>query len=78
MPRIAICGLTAWMVLLSVSVAAEAPSFLTFETGQVRPVAMSPDGMQLFAVNTPDSRLEIFDIDPNGALNHVAAVPGVG
>ncbi len=37
-------------------------SFWNFETGQVRPLAMSPDGTRLFAVNTPDSQLEIFDI----------------
>ena len=40
-----------------------AGSYTLFETGQVRPLAMSPDGKQLFALNTPDNRLEIFDID---------------
>ena len=33
-----------------------------FETGQVRPLAISADGSQLFAANTPDNRLEIFDL----------------
>ncbi|HSK04525.1 MAG TPA: hypothetical protein VK932_24890, partial [Kofleriaceae bacterium] len=32
------------------------PSFTTFESGQVRPLALSPDGKLLFAVNTPDNR----------------------
>ncbi|MBL8240558.1 MAG: hypothetical protein JNM66_24275 [Bryobacterales bacterium] len=38
------------------------PEFVAFESGQVRPLAMSPDGRTLFAVNTPNGTLEIFDI----------------
>jgi DNA-binding beta-propeller fold protein YncE len=49
-------------------------SFVTFESGQVRPLAMSPDGSRLFAVNTPDNRLEIFDIKADG-LTHVFSIP---
>lgn len=37
-------------------------TFTAFESGQVRPMAMSPDGDRLFVVNTPDNRLEIFDL----------------
>ena len=33
-----------------------------FESGQVRPLALSPDSDRLYAVNTPDNRLEIFDL----------------
>lgn len=51
-----------------------ATPFTLFESGQVRPLAMSPDGARLFAVNTPDNRLEIFDIGV-GTLTHVASVP---
>ena len=49
-------------------------TFITFESGQVRPVALSPDGNQLFAVNTPDNTLEIFDIDGGGSLSHAGSV----
>ncbi|MGZ3441507.1 MAG: YncE family protein, partial [Polyangia bacterium] len=35
-------------------------TFTTFETLQVRPLALSSDGETLFAVNTPDNRLEMF------------------
>jgi DNA-binding beta-propeller fold protein YncE len=49
-------------------------SFVTFESGQVRPLALSPDGTRLFAVNTPDNRLEIFDLT-GGSPVHVGAVP---
>src|SRR6185295_6472365 len=55
-------------------------SFVTFETGQVRPLALSPDGTHLFAINTPDNRLEIFDVagaaaPSPGALTHSGSVP---
>jgi len=43
-------------------------TFLTFDTLQGRPIAISPDTTKLFAVNTPDNHLEIFDIDLNGDL----------
>jgi YVTN family beta-propeller protein len=51
-------------------------TFTTFESGQVRPLAMSPDGSRLFAVNTPDDYLEIFTVSAvDGSLTHAASVP---
>jgi len=49
-------------------------AFTTFETGEVRPLAMSPDGTKLFVANTPDGRLEIFTIGVGG-LTHTGSVP---
>src|SRR5262244_1864411 len=49
-------------------------TFATFESGQVRPLALSPDGTRLFAVNTPDDRLEIFNVDGTGGLSHAGSV----
>ena len=40
-------------------------TFTAFESGQVRPLALTPDGKLLFAVNTPDNRLEIFNVSGN-------------
>src|SRR5689334_13558697 len=57
-----------------VSAASSGPSFLEFESGQVRPVAMSPDGSKLFAVNTPNGTLEIFNITSTG-LSFQGRVP---
>jgi len=45
---------------------AASPSFVAFESGQVRPLALSPDGTRLFAVNTPNNTLEIFNITSTG------------
>src|SRR6185295_13725517 len=47
--------------------------FTLFESGQVRPLALSPSGKFLFAVNTPDDRLEVFRIEGNG-LQHRASI----
>jgi sugar lactone lactonase YvrE len=52
-----------------------------FESGQVRPLAVSPDGTLLFATNTPANRLEIFSIQGQAdqsispGLSPVASVP---
>jgi YVTN family beta-propeller protein len=63
------------IVLLLVTRDARA-AFTTFESGHVRPLASSPDGSRLFAVNTPDDQLEIFDVSPaDGALTHAGSVP---
>lgn len=50
-------------------------SFVEFETGQVRPLALSPDQSQLFAINTPDNRLEIFSVGGPNYLVHTGSVP---
>jgi len=61
------------VILLAASVNA-ATDFVEFESGPVRPVALSADGTQLFVVNIPDNRLEIFDVTPGG-LVHSNSVP---
>ena len=48
-------------------------SFTLFESGQVRPLALSPDGKYLYAANTPDARLEIFRVTEQG-LEHRKSV----
>lgn len=53
---------------------AQSPDFIEFESGHVRPLAMSADGTRLFAVNTPNNTLEIFSITASG-LSLQARVP---
>src|SRR5215472_12843004 len=67
-----VCAGVVLAVLGTASAASAA--FTTFETGQVRPLAMSPDGTKLFATNTPDNRLEIFTVSAGG-LDHTGSVP---
>ncbi len=58
----------------AVSEAKAESSFTLFESGQVRPLAMSPDKKHLFAVNTPDNRLEVFRVH-KGSLVHTSSIP---
>src|SRR5689334_2896700 len=58
----------------SASDASSRSPFTLFESGQVRPLALSPSGKLLLAVNTPDNRLEVFHVGSSG-LSHRASVP---
>lgn len=51
-----------------VATAATASAFVEFESGQVRPIALSADQTRLFAVNTPNGTLEIFNVAPDGLI----------
>jgi DNA-binding beta-propeller fold protein YncE len=70
-------GTRRLLAALAMSVALAGPAaaaFVTFESGQVRPLALSPDGSRLYAVNTPDDQLEIFAVN-GGDLVHIGSVP---
>ncbi|WP_455208672.1 YncE family protein [Kaarinaea lacus] len=41
-------------------------TYTLFESGQVRPLALSPAGDKLYAVNTPDNTLEVFSVTEGG------------
>src|ERR1043166_6092267 len=55
-----VCFLVIRYTLASAS--SSGPSFIEFESGHVRPLAISPDRQTLFAVNTPNGTLEVFDL----------------
>src|SRR5262245_16205188 len=59
--------------LLRSSTGSHSP-YTLFEAAQVRPLALSPDKQLLFAVNTPDNRLEVFRIQGRG-LFQTASIP---
>ena len=50
------------------------PSYTLFETGPVRPLALSPNRQTLFACNMPDNRLEVFDVTGK-RLMHRGSIP---
>lgn len=66
--------LLAGSVLLWAALASAQTSFVAFESGPVRPLALSPDGSTLYATNIPDNTLEIFDVGVGG-LTRVGSVP---
>ena len=49
-------------------------TFVNFESGQVRPLALSDDGKRLYATNTPNGTLDILSVSPGG-LNMEHSVP---
>jgi DNA-binding beta-propeller fold protein YncE len=65
------------LLALSASIATAAGSFPAFESGQVRPLVLSPNGERLFAVNTPDNRLEVFDVGPDGIRHSFSVTVGL-
>jgi DNA-binding beta-propeller fold protein YncE len=58
----------ASMALPAAQALAASPSFIEFESGQVRPIALSPDGTKLFAVNTPNGTLDVFKVTDAGLV----------
>jgi DNA-binding beta-propeller fold protein YncE len=65
---------------LPASAQQQSTGFTAFESGQVRPLALarSAETTRLFAVNTPDSRVEIFQVDAQSGLLTAEASVQVG
>lgn len=40
--------------------------YVNFESPQVHPIALTPDGTRLLVVNTPDNRLAVYDVSGSG------------
>ncbi|MEK7282620.1 MAG: hypothetical protein AAB249_02315 [Acidobacteriota bacterium] len=49
--------------------------YVNFESSQVHPIALTPSGGKLLAVNTPGALLEVFAVLPGGGLAPLAPVP---
>src|SRR2546430_8652743 len=58
----------------SISSVSVTPDFRNFESLPVHPVALTPDGSKLLALNLPDARLEVFSVG-QGALTSLGEVP---
>ncbi len=50
-------------------------SYVNFEGKQTSPIRLSPDGSRLFAVNTPDARLSVFDVSNPSNPILIAEIP---
>ncbi len=61
--------------LVSVAPSPGTRRFTHFESGPVRPMALSADGNWLYAVNIPDGSLEVFQVAANGSLTAKWTVP---
>ena len=58
------------------SAQAQATNYKNFEAPQVHPLALTPDGTRLLALDTPEQRLEVFQL--NGSSLTLAAEIPVG
>src|SRR5882757_651742 len=67
--RIQVC-----LFLLSAALCAQA-GYVNFEGKQTSPIRLSPDGTRLFAVNTPDARLSVFDVTQPSNPRLIAEIP---
>lgn len=56
---------------------AKLPSFIAFESGHVRPLALSEDGEQLYAVNTANNSLEVFAVGKGQLLHQTSIAVGM-
>jgi YVTN family beta-propeller protein len=49
--------------------------YVNFESSQVHPIALTPSGGRLLAVNTPDALLEVFVVGARGELTQLPPIP---
>ncbi|MGB9341013.1 MAG: hypothetical protein WCB63_17335, partial [Polyangiales bacterium] len=76
MHRSILLPFAACAILASTAIPSSAqPSFIEFETGPVRPLAL--EGAILAAVNTPDNRLETFSVVANGITRRTSIPVGL-
>lgn len=55
------------------------PAYANFEPAQTNPIRLSADGTRLFAVNTPNNSLSVFDVTAPASPTLLAEIPvGVG
>lgn len=68
-------SLLACVAMFLGAASAFAQSYVNFEGKQTSPIRLSPDGSRLFAVNTPDNRLSVFDVSVPSNPILIAEIP---
>ena len=72
--RLSLCSIAIIASVLWPAVTAGQSSFVNWESPHVHPLELTPDGNTLIAVNTPDNRVELFDVSTGQPLP-VGAIP---
>src|SRR5262245_24532339 len=73
-PRLAAASAVLAAVLALAALPAHG-AYVNFESSHVHPIALTPDGSKLLVVNTPDARLDVFPIRPDGTLGLPVSIP---
>jgi YVTN family beta-propeller protein len=68
-------GLLAHLLAAPAGAQVDPSAYVNFEGAQTSPVRLSPDGTRLFAVNTADARLSVFDVRRPSSPRLVAEIP---
>ncbi|MBX3744765.1 MAG: beta-propeller fold lactonase family protein [Verrucomicrobiae bacterium] len=68
-------GFRLFTALGFLALAAPAQEFVNFEGKQTNPIRLSADGTRLFAVNTPDARVSVFDLTHPATPRLIAEIP---
>src|ERR1044071_1011862 len=69
--------LIARLAIPAVPAAEMVPSFVNFESAPVHPIALSPNGETLAVCNTPDGRIELFDVSTGIPVSTVNVPVGI-
>ncbi len=83
MKRVKVCAIVIAIALISLlslrkaemQSGTQAGSYVNFEGAQTSPVRLSADGARLFAVNTPDARLSVFDLTQQSNPVLISEIP---
>src|ERR1700689_4439336 len=67
------------LTLVTTTAQAPPPAFANFEAAQTNPIRLSADGTRLFAVNTANNTLSVFNVTTPGTPSLLAQIPvGLG
>src|ERR1700730_12936286 len=77
MRYLALFTLVLMIATLAPTLSAQVPAsaYVNFEGAQTNPVRLSADGLRLYAVNTPDARLSVFDLSIPSSPRLIAEIP---
>jgi YVTN family beta-propeller protein len=64
-----------WLLVDSPTSHSQGPTFQNFESPQVHPLALTPDGTRLLAVNSPNGTLSVFQLVSGFAPRLTAEIP---
>ena len=65
----------AWLLLEATVSFSQNTTVLNFESPQVHPLALTPDGTRLLAVNSPNGTLSVFQLANGLAPKLIAEIP---